>query len=61
MLLSWYPKTTLNMREEARTQKLNKFGGFKYVYPTDPMREMRTWFEANIADILPAARILYWT
>ncbi len=61
VLLSWYPKTTLDLREEARTQKRNKFGGFKYVYPKDPMREMRTWFETNIAELLPAARILYWT
>ena len=61
VLLSWYPKTTLDLREEARTQKRNKFGGFKYVYPKDPMRAMRTWFEAEIRRVLPIARILYWT
>ncbi len=61
VLLSWYPKTTLDLREEARSQKRTKFGGFKYVYPKDPMREMRSWFEQSIAQILPAARILYWT
>ncbi len=61
VLLSWYPKTTLNMREEERTQKRNKFGGFKYVYPKDPMRDMRSWFEATLAELLPTARILYWT
>ena len=61
VLLSWYPKTTLDLREEARTQKRNKFGGFKYVYPKDPMREMRGWFEAEIGRVLPMARILYWT
>ena len=61
VLLSWYPKTTLDLDEANRTQKRNKFGGFKYVYPKDPMREMRRWFEAAIAQIIPAARILYWT
>ena len=61
VLLSWYPKTTLDLAEANRTQKRTKFGGFKYVYPKDPMREMRTWFETALAQTLPAARILYWT
>ena len=61
VLLSWYPKTTLDLREEARTQKRTKFGGFKYVYPKDPMREMRAWFEGEIGRVLPIARVLYWT
>ncbi len=61
VLLSWYPKTKLDLHEETRTQKRNKFGGFKYVYPKDPMREMRAWFEGEIGRVLPAARILYWT
>ena len=61
VLLSWYPKTTLDLREEARSQKRTKFGGFKYVYPKDPMRSMRSWFEQSIAKILPTARVLYWT
>jgi hypothetical protein len=25
------------------------------------MRDLRSWFEAAIADRLPAARYLYWT
>lgn len=61
VLLSWYPKTTLDLDEAARTQKRNKFGGFKYVYPKDPMRAMRAWFETEIQQRLPAARVLYWT
>ena len=52
---------TLDLREEARSQKRTKFGGFKYVYPREPMREMRDWFDAEIARVLPMARILYWT
>ncbi len=61
VLLSWYPKTTLDLDEANRTQKRTKFGGFKYVYPKDPMRQMRDWFEATIPQTLPFARILYWT
>ncbi len=61
VLLSWYPKTTLDLDEANRTQKRTKFGGFKYVYPKDPMREMRDWFERTVAETLPFARILYWT
>ena len=61
VLLSWYPKTTLDLREDARTEKRTKFGGFKYAYPKDAMREMRTFFESTIAALLPGVRILYWT
>ena len=61
MLLGWYPKTTLDLNEASRTEKRNKFGGFKYVYPKDSMGEMKQWFYAAIASWLPAARILYWT
>ncbi len=61
VLIGWYPKSTLDMREEARAEKRTKFGGFKYVYPKDPMAEMRTFFESSIRDLLPTARILYWT
>ena len=61
VLIGWYPKTTLDLREEARTQKRTKFGGFKYVYPKDSMAEMRRFFEEEIARLLPGARVLYWT
>ncbi len=61
VLLNWYPKTTLDLDEANRTQKRTKFGGFKYVYPKNPMREMRSWFETALAETLPFARILYWT
>ncbi len=61
MLLGWYPKTPLEMEESLRTQKRNKFGSFKYVYPKEQMTEMRRWFERKIAELLPGARVLYWT
>ena len=61
VLIGWYPKTTLDLREEERTQKRTKFGGFKYVYPKDSMSEMRRFFEEGLATHLPDARLLYWT
>jgi spore photoproduct lyase len=61
VLLSWYPKTTLDLDEEKRTVKRNKFGGTKYVYPREVMGELRRFFEAEIAARFPQAKILYWT
>ena len=61
VLLGWYPKTTLDLAKENRSEKRNKFGGFKYVYPKDRMGEMREWFYSTVAHVLPSARILYWT
>ena len=61
VLLGWYPKTTLDLEESARTQKRNKFGGFKYVYPKDPMAAMKSWFYGAIGEVLPSCRVLYWT
>ncbi len=61
VLLSWYPKTTLDLQEAARTEKRNKFGGFKYVYPKHAMNEMKAWFYQAIGEVLPYAKVLYWT
>ncbi len=61
VLTGWYPGSTLEMDEAARSRKLTKFGSVKYVYPTEAMREMRGWFERALAERLPAARVLYWT
>ena len=61
VLLSWYPGTTLDLREETRTEKRTKFGGFKYVYPKDAMGEMRAYLQSKMTSLVPQARILYWT
>ena len=61
ILIGWYPKTTLDMREEARVEKRTKFGGFKYVYPKDTMSEMRQSLQDMVHSLLPSARVLYWT
>ena len=61
VLLGWYPATDLEMDEAVRTVKRNKFGGRKYVYPAELMREMRQALEASLRDHLPGAQMLYWT
>ena len=61
VLVGWYPKSTLDMEEATRAEKRNKFGGFKYVYPKNAMGEMRAFLEGKLHEVLPTARVLYWT
>lgn len=61
VLQTWYPQSKLDMDEEKRTIKRNKFGGIKYVYDTDPMKTLRRFFEGEIQRRFPQARLLYWT
>ncbi|UAJ08933.1 SPL family radical SAM protein [Glacieibacterium megasporae] len=61
VLDNWYPGSALDMSTAGRAEKRTKFGGIKHVYDTARMRELRGFFEAEIAARLPAARILYWT
>ena len=61
VLLGWYPNTNLEMSESARTRKFGKYGSAKYIYPKPTMSELRSWFEAEVSEVLPTARYLYWT
>jgi spore photoproduct lyase len=61
LLQEWYPNTSLDMTEENRSRKLNKFGGTKYVYNRDVMKALKDFFYAEIPEQLPQAKILYWT
>ncbi|PIG93994.1 spore photoproduct lyase family protein [Gloeocapsopsis sp. IPPAS B-1203] len=61
VLQTWYPHSKLDMEEENRSIKRNKFGGTKYVYDTDNMKALRRFFEREIAKRFPDAQILYWT
>ena len=61
VLSGWYPNTSLDMSEENRAIKRNKFGGVKYVYTKDVMQELRSFFEREIQRRFPQAKILYWT
>ncbi|MEG3163408.1 radical SAM protein [Sphingomonas sp. PB2P19] len=61
VLDSWYLGSALDMSGANRVTKRTKFGTEKQVYDADTMRSLRRFFERQIGDMLPAARILYWT
>jgi spore photoproduct lyase len=61
VLMQWYPQTKLDMDEANRSVKRNKFGGIKYVYDTDTMKALRAFFERQISQHFPKAKLLYWT
>ena len=61
VLDSWYPGSALEMDPAARAEKRTKFGSTKYVYPPATMKDLRGFFERQVAATLPSARILYWT
>ncbi|MBF9224111.1 spore photoproduct lyase family protein [Hymenobacter ruricola] len=61
VLLQWYPNTSLDLAEEGRAVKRNKFGGLKYVYQPEQMRAMKAWFYAEWQRRFPAAPVQYWT
>jgi spore photoproduct lyase len=61
VLQTWYPQSTLDLDEEQRSQKRNKFGGVKYVYDPATMKELRRFFESEIQRRFPTAQLLYWT
>jgi spore photoproduct lyase len=61
LLQEWYPNTSLDMSETDRSKKFNKFGGTKYVYNRDVMKELKEFFYTAIPQYLPQAEILYWT
>jgi len=60
-LQTWYPKSKLDLDETGRTQKRNKFGGVKYVYPQETMSELKEFIQTRIEKNFPQAQILYWT
>ena len=61
VLQTWYPKSKLDLTEENRSQKRNKFGGVKYVYEKDTMSELKEFIQTEIETRFPNAKILYWT
>ena len=61
ILQTWYPKSKLDLEENNRSQKRNKFGGVKYVYHRDTMDELKEFIQEQIDSLFPQARILYWT
>jgi spore photoproduct lyase len=60
-LSEWYPQSQLDMEEANRKIKRNKFGGIKYVYNPDIMKSLRRFFEYELRQRFPTAKLLYWT
>jgi spore photoproduct lyase len=60
-LSEWYPQSKLDMEESSRKIKRNKFGGIKYVYDPDIMKSLRAFFEHELQQKFPTAKLLYWT
>ena len=61
VLRSWYPRTKLEMDAESRSEKRSTFGGVKYGYPRETMRELRSFFETEVSGRLPGTPLLYLT
>lgn len=61
ILQEWYPNTSLDFSEDNREIKRNKFGGQKYVFVKDLMLELKSFFQKEISNRFPNAKILYWT
>lgn len=61
VLEDWYPRTRLEMEPEERRTKRGRFGAVKHVYQDDVMDALRAHVTGELADRLPAARVLYWT
>ena len=49
------------MDPEQRRTKRGRFGSVKHVYPDDVMAALRTHVTGLVEDLLPDARLLYWT
>ncbi len=61
VLDGWYPGSSLEMDEAARSRKTTKFGSVKWVFPKEQMAEMRASLSASLQRHLPQTRLLYWT
>ncbi len=61
VLQTWYPNSKLDLEEEYRSHKRNKFGGIKYVYQKDTMEQLQDFIQTQIKTKFPQAKILYWT
>ena len=62
VLLGWYPRTQLEMDEDAAHAEARQVRRRSSTSTRrTSMRELRGWFDDALADRLPAARALYWT
>ena len=55
-----FPETKLPLDEEKRSFKWGQFGYGKYVYPKEQMALINNFFQEQIAEKFPKAKILYF-
>jgi len=61
LILQRFPNTRLDMDEEKRSLKWERFGRYKYVYPKEQAEEIRGYLTSQILEKFPEARIQYFT
>lgn len=61
VLQTWYPNSKLDLDENNRASKRNKYGGVKYVYDRVTMKDLKEFIQTRINAHFPEATILYWT
>ena len=61
VILDWYPNTKLDLNEEGRRKKFNKFGSHKFVYKKEQIGELKTWMYREIGERFGQEGILYFT
>ena len=60
VLLGWYPRTRLEMDEDAAHAEARQVRRGEVRLPADVMAELRAWFETALAEP-PGRPHLYWT
>ena len=61
VILDWYPNTKLDLAEEERRKKFNKFGGHKFVYRKEQLTELKDWCYGEVGRRFGQEAILYFT
>lgn len=59
-ILDIYPGTELPMEESTRRFKFGQFGYGKYLYPKEVTDEAKNFFEKEIGNLFPKAKIKYF-
>lgn len=56
-----FPSTKLDLNEENRFKKWGPYGVYKYVYPKEDSKNLKSFFEEKIYKYFPSATIEYFT
>lgn len=61
LILTRFPKTELDLNEEARQLKWGPYGKFKYVYPKEQSNEIKSYITELVTNNFSNATIEYFT